>query len=119
MENYIVTAIYRHPVVMEVAVVAVPDEKWGEVPKAFVTPKPGAKPTAEEIIEYGKANLARFKAPKAVGFFDTCPYSNQQSAFEIPHNRPVAIPPVSPDIIYSIFVLHFRDILFTLSDLSC
>jgi fatty-acyl-CoA synthase len=62
--------IYRHPDVMEVAVVAVPDEKWGEVPKAFVTPKPGTKPTAEEIIEYCKANLARFKAPKTVEFIE-------------------------------------------------
>jgi fatty-acyl-CoA synthase len=62
--------IYRHPDVMEVAVVAVPDEKWGEVPKAFVTPKPGTKPTAEDIIEYCKANLARFKAPKTVEFVE-------------------------------------------------
>jgi fatty-acyl-CoA synthase len=60
--------IYRHPKVQEVAVVSTPDEKWGEVPKAFVTPKPGTNPTAEEIIEFCKANLARFKAPKEVVF---------------------------------------------------
>jgi hypothetical protein len=48
--------------------VVMPDEKWGEVPKAFVTPKPGATPTAEEIIAFCKENLARFKAPKAVEF---------------------------------------------------
>ena len=60
--------IYRHPDVLEVAVVAMPDEKWGEVPKAFITPKPDASPSAEEIIAFCKENLARFKAPKAVEF---------------------------------------------------
>jgi fatty-acyl-CoA synthase len=60
--------LYRHPDVMEVAVVAVPDEKWGEVPKAFVVPRPGKNPTAESIINFCKENLARFKAPKYVEF---------------------------------------------------
>ncbi|MEE4356437.1 MAG: acyl--CoA ligase family protein [Desulfococcaceae bacterium] len=60
--------IFRHPDVLEVAVVAVPDEKWGEVPKAFVVPKPGTNPSAEDIISFCKENLARFKAPKAVEF---------------------------------------------------
>jgi fatty-acyl-CoA synthase len=60
--------IYRHPEVMEVAVVSTPDSKWGEVPKAFVTPKPGSNPTAEEIIAFCKDNLARYKAPKEVVF---------------------------------------------------
>jgi len=60
--------IYRHPDVLEVAVVAVPDDKWGEVPKAFVTPRPGTSPTAEDIIAFCRANIARFKVPKAVEF---------------------------------------------------
>jgi fatty-acyl-CoA synthase len=60
--------IYRHPDVLEVAVVAVPDEKWGEVAKAFVVPKEGTKPTAEDIIAFCKANMAKFKAPKHVVF---------------------------------------------------
>ncbi|HKJ64021.1 MAG TPA: AMP-binding protein, partial [Desulfopila sp.] len=60
--------IYRHPDVLEVAVVPVPDEKWGEVPKAFVVPKPGSTPSAEDIISFTKENLARFKAPKYVEF---------------------------------------------------
>ena len=62
--------IYRHPDVLEVAVVSMPDEKWGEVPKAFVTPKPGAQPSGQDIIDFCKENLARFKAPKAVEFVD-------------------------------------------------
>lgn len=60
--------IYKHPDVLEVAVVAVPDEKWGEVPKAFVVPKPGRSLTPQDIINHCKENLARFKAPKTVEF---------------------------------------------------
>lgn len=60
--------IYRHPDVQEVAVIPVPDDKWGEVPKAFVVPKPGSSPEASDIIEFTKTHLARFKAPKYVEF---------------------------------------------------
>jgi fatty-acyl-CoA synthase len=60
--------IYQHPDVLEVAVIPVPDDKWGEVPKAFVVAKPGTNPTSEDIINFCKQNLARFKAPKTVEF---------------------------------------------------
>ncbi len=60
--------IYQHPDVLEVAVVAVPDPKWGEVPKAFVVPKPGTNPTAEDIINFCRERIARFKVPKAIEF---------------------------------------------------
>ncbi|MBV8170488.1 MAG: AMP-binding protein, partial [Candidatus Eremiobacteraeota bacterium] len=61
-------AVYAHPAVLEAAVVGVPDEKWGEVPKAFVTLKPGASATAEDIIAFCREKIAHFKAPKAVEF---------------------------------------------------
>ncbi len=60
--------IFRHPDVLEVAVVSTPDPKWGEVPKAYVVAKEGTNPTAEDIINFCKENLARFKAPKVVEF---------------------------------------------------
>jgi fatty-acyl-CoA synthase len=62
--------IVKHPAVLECAVVSMPHEKWGEVPKAFVTLKPGAKATADEIIAFTKELLAAFKCPKAIEFGD-------------------------------------------------
>ncbi|MDI3325308.1 acyl-CoA synthetase [Pontibacterium granulatum] len=62
--------LYRHPEVMEAAVVAKSDEKWGEVPCAFVKLKEGAKVDEAGIIEFCRNNMARFKAPKAVVFGD-------------------------------------------------
>jgi fatty-acyl-CoA synthase len=61
-------AVARHPAVMEAAVVAIPDEKWGERPKAFVVLKKGQEATELEIIDFCKENIARFKAPAAVEF---------------------------------------------------
>jgi acyl-CoA synthetase (AMP-forming)/AMP-acid ligase II len=60
--------VAKHPAVMECAVVAMPDEKWGERPKAFVTLKPGQTATEADIIEHCRQSMARFKAPAAVEF---------------------------------------------------
>jgi fatty-acyl-CoA synthase len=61
-------ALYKHPAVALAAVVARPDEKWGETPCAFVQLKPGTDASAEEIIAFCRDQLAHYKAPKAVVF---------------------------------------------------
>src|SRR5258705_8204447 len=63
-------AVARHPAVLECAVVAVPDEKWGERPKAFVTLKAGQSASAADIIEFCRKHIAHFKCPAAVEFGD-------------------------------------------------
>ena len=60
--------LYKHPMVMEAAVVAKPDEKWGETPCAFVALKPGATLTEAELIAFCRQNMAHFKAPRSVVF---------------------------------------------------
>jgi fatty-acyl-CoA synthase len=62
-------ALYRHPQIMEAAVVARPDPAWGESPCAFVTLKPDAGPvSAEHIIAWCRANLAHYKVPRTIVF---------------------------------------------------
>ena len=61
-------ALYRHPAVMEAAVVARPDPYWGETPCAFVALKPGAEARAEDIVDWCRSHLARFKVPRHVVF---------------------------------------------------
>jgi fatty-acyl-CoA synthase len=63
-------ALYKHPATALAAVVARPDEKWGETPCAFVQLKPGAQATEEEYLRWCRDNLARFKVPKKVVFGD-------------------------------------------------
>ena len=60
--------LYQHPDVLAAAVVAKPDAKWGETPCAFIELKPGATPSAEEIVAHCRKHLAGFKVPKAVVF---------------------------------------------------
>jgi len=63
-------ALYRHPAVMSVAVVARPDEKWGETPCAFVELKPGQTATAEELRDFCRGHMAHYKVPKTFVFRD-------------------------------------------------
>ena len=60
--------LYKHPAVAAVAVVAKPDEKWGETPCAFIELKPGATASAEELIAFCRDNMAHFKAPQHIVF---------------------------------------------------
>ncbi len=62
--------VVKHPAVLECAVVAMPHEKWGEVPKAFVALKPGENASEQEIVDFCRDHLAHFKCPKAVEFGD-------------------------------------------------
>ena len=65
--------LMRHPAVREIAVVGVPDERWGETPHAFVVQNDGAACTADDIIAYARDHMAHFKAPRKVSFVEQLP----------------------------------------------
>lgn len=65
--------LYEHQAVLEAAVLGMPDERWGEVPCAYVVLKPGTTADEDELIEHCRSRLARFKAPKAIRFLDGLP----------------------------------------------
>ena len=62
------TALYKHPAVLEAAVVARPDTKWGETPCAFVTLRPGAQSSTDELVAHLRAHIAGYKIPRTVIF---------------------------------------------------
>ena len=63
----------RHPAVQEIAVVGMPDEKWGETPNAFVVLKSGATATGDELAAFARDNMAHFKAPRTFEFVEQLP----------------------------------------------
>jgi fatty-acyl-CoA synthase len=66
-------AIVAHPAVLEVAVLPVPDPKWGEVPKALVVLKPNATATESDLIDFCRTRISHYKCPRSVEFVDSLP----------------------------------------------
>ncbi len=76
--------IYEHPAVLEVAVIGVPHEKWGEMVKAVIVLKPGKHATEEEIIKFVKSKIASYKAQKSVDFVDSLPKTGSGKITKVP-----------------------------------
>ena len=69
MEN----AIFGHPAIADVAVIGIPDEKWGEAVKAVVGVKASTQASADDIIEFARTRIAGFKVPKSIDFVEALP----------------------------------------------
>ncbi len=66
-------ALVAHPNVYEAAVIPVPDEKWGEVPKGLVVPKPGSNLSEAELLEFCRSRISHYKCPRSIEFLESLP----------------------------------------------
>jgi fatty-acyl-CoA synthase len=67
------SVLHGHPAVVEAAVITVPHETWGEVGRAVIVLRPGAEAGEEELLDYVRTRIARYKCPKSVVFVDALP----------------------------------------------
>lgn len=84
--------LYKHPAVGQVAVIGVPHDKWGETVKAFVVLADGATVTSEELIEFARGHLARFKCPTSTHFVDELPRNASGKIVKTELRRPYREP---------------------------
>jgi long-chain acyl-CoA synthetase len=66
-------ALAQHPDVADVAVIGVPDERWGETVKALIVPRPGTRPAPDDILDFARERLAGYKLPRSVELVDDLP----------------------------------------------